>query len=781
MWVLRQINVDNNNNNGSSSPAIIKKDTRHLYLRQGVHTFGRQASKVSVLLTGDQGVSREHATINVSYIVGPGKEEQIGIFIRDGTENKERSSTGTYVNDKKVDANFSKVQDVNGVWRRLKMNDVIRIGPENGLYSFKVCQIPGPVFMTSKVKKPKIGKIKQLIGKMGGALVKKHIPGKTDFLVMETFSSTFKCILALTDMTTTIVNCKYVEDMSKPNVYVNCISKSKSEILPTKYQVERLMTSSISSRQTHQLPLNENNATYKKYKWSVWRVKLFDGITFILLNKPDPNMNYATLLENCGGNVLHCYDNINKFPSLNDVENIKSMVYVVPPSKKGATNNNLSPTSSSNEYLKEIEKFNLFKITNEDIAKRIVDKKPIPLNDSDHVNGSMSQFAIASSMSSLEAVESSQPNSVQKMVVDTSSSSNNHQKYKTFDDANNKDGQTEKIKNNANSSATAGVGITLSVKEKEASKTSPMGPPQARNVTSNKKIVPPKQILMENDPPPAPSVATNEPDISNNENDDNIDCNKIENMDVDDGNDYDVDDIYDDNDEEVEITTTGSSRGKSAITTTTTTTTKSSTKTKTTTHAANVTSTTDDYNNSDNNNDGVSYYKPHVTGWVNREKTQVKGNTRCVVLANLKVKNVDFSEKNGDNVSSNSKKRGKKKSRKNSRKSSNVNYKPFRKNPVPVCAKPVSYNDMYENENELSQRALQLQAQFNEDDAKQKAADLAFWDDDDNDHGKNGGGGGNAFQRMMANTSTGSKKTGTKKRKGKAKKTTTTTKRRKKK
>ena len=31
-------------------------------------------------------------------------------------------------------------------------------------------------------------------------------------------------------------------------------------------------------------------------------------------------------------------------------------------------------------------------------------KKPIPLNDSDHVNGSMSQFAIASSMSSLEAI-----------------------------------------------------------------------------------------------------------------------------------------------------------------------------------------------------------------------------------------------------------------------------------------------------------------------------------------------------------------------------------------
>ena len=56
------------------------------------------------------------------------------------------------------------------------------------------------------------------------------------------------------------------------------------------------MTSSISSRQTHQLPLNENNATYI-YKWSVWRVKLFHGITFILLNKPNPNMNYATLLE----------------------------------------------------------------------------------------------------------------------------------------------------------------------------------------------------------------------------------------------------------------------------------------------------------------------------------------------------------------------------------------------------------------------------------------------------------------------------------------------------
>ena len=60
------------------------------------------------------------------------------------------------------------------------------------------------------------------------------------------------------------------------------------------------------------------------------------------------------------------------------MENIQTMVYVVPPSKKGATNNNLSPTSSSNEYLKEMKKFNLFKITNEDIAKRIVDKKTDP-------------------------------------------------------------------------------------------------------------------------------------------------------------------------------------------------------------------------------------------------------------------------------------------------------------------------------------------------------------------------------------------------------------------
>ena len=39
------------------------------------------------------------------------------------------------------------------------------------------------MLLIAKVKKPKIGKIKQLIGKMGGTVVKKHVPGKTDFLV----------------------------------------------------------------------------------------------------------------------------------------------------------------------------------------------------------------------------------------------------------------------------------------------------------------------------------------------------------------------------------------------------------------------------------------------------------------------------------------------------------------------------------------------------------------------------------------------------------------------
>ena len=167
-------------------------------------------------------------------------------------------------------------------------------------------------------------------------------------------SSTFKCILALTDAATTIVNCKYVEDMSQPYVYNDIISLSKSKILPAKYQIVRVQTNGTSGNsQKDRSQLNENIATFEKFRWDIWRTNLFDGITFILLNKPDQNMNYATLLKNCGGKVLHCYDNICNFPSLNDVENIKTMVYVMPP--RTNLSENLTKT---NGYLKEINKFN---------------------------------------------------------------------------------------------------------------------------------------------------------------------------------------------------------------------------------------------------------------------------------------------------------------------------------------------------------------------------------------------------------------------------------------
>ena len=95
MWVFRQIATYKNN-----MPTKITNRGANLYFREGVHTFGRQASKCSVLLQGDQQVSREHATVNVIYTNVKGQEA--GIFIRDGTENKARSSSGTYVNETKI-------------------------------------------------------------------------------------------------------------------------------------------------------------------------------------------------------------------------------------------------------------------------------------------------------------------------------------------------------------------------------------------------------------------------------------------------------------------------------------------------------------------------------------------------------------------------------------------------------------------------------------------------------------------------------------------------------
>ena len=89
------------------------------------------------------------------------------------------------------------------------------------------------------------------------------------------------------------------------------------------------------------------------------------------------------------------------------------------------------------------------------------------------------------------------------------------------------------------------------------------------------------------------------------------------------------------------------------------------------------------------------------------------------------------------------------------------NFKTFRKLPVPMCKNPVSYEDMYENENQPSQRALQLQAIFDEDDARQREADLAFWDDGDG----NPINSGNAFERMMANNNKKKAKTTATKRK----------------
>ena len=105
MWVLRQVIYDR-----EASSTALRKDGIKLHFREGIHTFGRQASKCSVVLQGDQEVSREHATINVIYTAGRGGE--YGIFIRDGTVNKARSSAGTYVNDNKLaNENFVTYQD----------------------------------------------------------------------------------------------------------------------------------------------------------------------------------------------------------------------------------------------------------------------------------------------------------------------------------------------------------------------------------------------------------------------------------------------------------------------------------------------------------------------------------------------------------------------------------------------------------------------------------------------------------------------------------------------
>ena len=84
MWVFRQVTKEK-----ATGALVLRKDGIVLHFREGIHVFGRQASKCSCVLEADAQVSRQHATVKVSYSGVHGK--QSGIFIRDGTVNKPKS------------------------------------------------------------------------------------------------------------------------------------------------------------------------------------------------------------------------------------------------------------------------------------------------------------------------------------------------------------------------------------------------------------------------------------------------------------------------------------------------------------------------------------------------------------------------------------------------------------------------------------------------------------------------------------------------------------------
>ena len=121
-------------------------------------------------------------------------------------------------------------------------------------------------------------------------------------------------------MSACLSNTKYIEDMSRPDIYQSIVDVARTTVLPAKYTIMR--PTEHSSQSIIERPLNENAATYKN-TMEFMRIKLFEGITFVLLFEPNPNMNYAILLENCGGNLLPCYDNLDKLPVLSDAEKWK--------------------------------------------------------------------------------------------------------------------------------------------------------------------------------------------------------------------------------------------------------------------------------------------------------------------------------------------------------------------------------------------------------------------------------------------------------------------------
>ena len=675
MWVFRQVTKEE-----ATGALVLRKDGIVLHFREGIHVFGRQASKCSCVLEADAQVSRQHATVKVSYSNVHGK--QSGIFIRDGTVNKPKSSSGTYVNEKAVQANFLTTEQSNtNVWGRLEEGDIVRFG--RGLYSFRVCKASAPVFMMSKVNKISVAGLKRSIAKLGGRLLKKHMPGQVDFLVMSDFSSTYKCILAMTDERMSIVNTKYIEDMSRPDIYQSIVDVARTTVLPAKYTIMR--PTEHSSQSTFiERPLNENAATYKKYKWNLWRIKLFEGITFVLLFEPDPNMNYAILLENCGGNLLPCYDNLDKLPVLSDAEKVEKMVFVIPATIEVHSNKSLKT------YLRDIERYGLLTISYAEIAKRIVDKLPIPMRRN-RVGNSL-QYPqtkpvdlARSSEPPPDISESSTANATSPngSVIEQTSSyldgTSNKNRDNGVDNKNSKENYTDVSESVSLSLPTGSIGSSR-VHESTVEKELP-GVNQAHQLISEQQN-----------------------DFAGTRSHEIVDSCNFEGR------------------VEAEAVGTASSDTAAVV------------------------------NGSGCIEDEISYHRKPVTGWVNRICSKSVAREKNVVTASLRI------TKNSGAVQQ-ARLTGKKRSKRMV--PSGRNFKTFRKLPVPMCKNPVSYEDMYENENQPSQRALQLQAIFDEDDARQREADLAFWDDGDG----NPMNSGNAFERMMANNSKRKAKTTSTKRK----------------
>jgi hypothetical protein len=339
MWFLRRV-LNNNLAAGNASPTT----GLEIYLRQGTHVVGRQKSKCSIVLPDDPELSRQHATIRVRYNGGDGHGS---VYLRDGVSvEKPSSSSGTFLNSEKVRVNWSS----GDMWQPVHAGDRLIFGRQ---YTFELCLLEKKLqFVTSRVGKEEIAKVRQQITALGATHSKVWENSKTDCLVMGSFSSTFKAVSAIA-FGKPIIAVKWFDRVSIIGEHRNPFTL-------------------LESCEDSDLP---PNFARRKDEQTTSRALLFAAKTFLSLSPPAPaNLDYLTLAEQCGAKILRCYNGIDPLPTPLSSTTARKLLLLVSHQSEGGN----ALTEETCRKIQELKSSGVRTISKEEVARVIINNKYSP-------------------------------------------------------------------------------------------------------------------------------------------------------------------------------------------------------------------------------------------------------------------------------------------------------------------------------------------------------------------------------------------------------------------